>query len=114
MLLTDNEMDLLTGKLDIDGLTRAIERAVVEKLAQGVVTPEPAIGWDFDHYTGYCRYEAPVPRYVENQYYTADQLRAYGAACRLKALEDCLNEIEGWANDQSELKAAIRALKGEA
>lgn len=79
----------------------AIEAAVIEKLCAGVSMPEAV--------------DLANPNDEKSCYgYTSDQLRAYGAACRLKALEDCLNEIEGWANDQFELKTAIRSLKGEA
>ena len=52
-----------------------IERAVIEKLCAGVSMPEAV---DLSH-----------PDDVSACYgYTAEQLRAYGAACRVKALED--------------------------
>lgn len=40
MILNDNEMDLLTGKLDIESLARAIEAAVLAKLCAGVEMPD--------------------------------------------------------------------------
>ena len=105
--------------------SEAFEAKLIAKLCAGVSMPEAFLGI----YEGDVCYKSKeddqsygmwIP--VDTNYappfngtlYTADQLRAYGAACRVKALEDCLNEIDGWANDQFQLKAAIRALKGEA
>lgn len=46
--------------------------------------PEPAVGFDYDYYEGLIRYEAPVPRFCETSYYTADQLRQAQAMVRAK------------------------------
>jgi hypothetical protein len=109
---------------------KAVERAVLEKLCAGVSMPKAA---------GEC--EVPTEAYVMHpgdtvkivSAYTADQLRAYGAACRLKALEDAEKKCEAISDEYHdregmkypELKTdaqtgardceiAIRALKGEA
>ena len=46
--------------------------------------PEPAVGFDYDYYEGLIRYEAPVPRFCETSYYTADQLRQAKSKVRAK------------------------------
>lgn len=120
-----------------DSMKKAVERAVLEKLCAGVSMPEHAVSvspyeintifWEAGHeYAG-----------LSSKLFTADQLRAYGAACRLKALEDaamlatpllprpcdcevcdCGNSgdharVVDWDSSNG-LAKAIRALRGEA
>ena len=97
----------------------ALETKLIEKLCAGVEMPE-----------------AVLDTFLNEKVYTADQLRAYGAACRLKALEDaaghatpllprpcdcevcdCGNSgdyarVIDWDSSNG-LAKAIRALKGE-
>ena len=96
-----------------------IERAVIEKLCAGVSMPEAV---DLSH-----------PDDVSACYgYTAEQLRAYGAACRVKALEDAADTCNStmyidsdgsvgkygpMTHANTEIKKcadAIRAMRGEA
>lgn len=88
----------------------AIEAAVIEKLCAGVSMPE-AIANVSASSNGCIGFVKP-----DKNYYTADKLRAYGAACRLKALEDAAVEVETNSQDfnRREHAEAIRALKGEA
>jgi len=125
MILTDNEMDLLTGKLDIDSLARAIEAAVLAKLSQGVEMPEAVANVSASS-NGRIGFVKP-----DKNYYTADQLRIERAAARVKALDECEKLCEAIADKYyssegmkypelktdaqtgaSDCESAIRALKG--
>lgn len=59
-------------------------RAQLAALQSDDELPEPAVGFDYDYYEGLIRYEAPVPRFCETSYYTADQLRQAQAMVRAK------------------------------
>lgn len=86
-------------------LIREIKKTILEKLCAGVSMPE-----------------AMLDTFVSGKLYTADQLRAYGASCRLRALEDAALVCDGFdtgrklATDYkaAEMATAIRTLKGGA
>lgn len=37
--------------------------------------PQPDVGYDCDPYTGYCRYDKPVDRWVEEKYYNEETVK---------------------------------------
>lgn len=85
-----------------DSMKKAVERAVIEKLCAGVDMPEPVHNIMSDG--------------VSIGYYSLDQLRAYGAACRMKALDDAekrCEAIKGFTFGDV-VADAIRNLRGEA
>ena len=95
----------------IVAMCRAIEAAVIAKLAQGVDMPEP------------CIYEGDAsPLYDAPTGYTADQLRTAVAVARVKVLEDAALNCEelhwtwrmGDNSGPKECAEKIRALKGGA
>jgi len=114
----------------------ALEIKLIEKLCAGVEMPEPvgkviesevAPGYiDGPNGSSIWTREKHIALKVEATHdqdfgasiYTADQLRAYGAACRLKALEDAVEAIDDECRDRvvtaSDCIDIIRALKGEA
>lgn len=115
---------------------KAIEAAVIEKLCAGVSMPEAAAyagktqAGKWKYTTGSIGSAKTWLLYQEREYlakglqivplYTADQLRAYGAAQRLKALEDAADIAEhindgcvGAPDGPEDVAAAIRAMKGE-
>lgn len=119
MLLTYDEIDAAWTSSPQNNLmdyARAVERAVLEKLCAGVEMPEAVANVSASS-NGCIGFVKP-----DKNYYTADQLRAYGAAQRLKALEDAAVVCAAEADDRGYEDAfmarlcgkAIRALKGEA
>ena len=46
-----------------------------DRLAAKMDLPEPDVGFDNDYYDGLTRYETPVPRFCEYQYYTESKVR---------------------------------------
>lgn len=71
-------------------------------ISTGVEMPEP------------CIYEGgESPLYDAPTGYTADQLRAYGAACRVKALEATQAEIERLTLDLQTYKQSFAAYKAD-
>lgn len=128
MLLTDEEIEALTVR-NVDA--RAIEAAVIRKLAAGV-SVEPVIrGWmnpangvvidpqrkkQLGVGDGYPNFS--VPLYDESGTVTRKQLRTCIAAARLKALEDvaALAEHENAADwsISGQIARQIRTLKGGA
>ena len=126
MLLTDEEIEALTVR-NVDA--RAIEAAVIRKLAAGV-SVEPVIrGWmnpangvvidpqrkkQLGVGDGYPNFS--VPLYDESGTVTRKQLRTCIAAARLKALEDAaaLAEHENAADwsISGQIARQIRTLKG--
>ena len=134
MLLTNDDIEFLADGIAIDDfshdLARRVERVVVAKLCAGVAMPEP-----FRKQGQQMAYDGDDKVFFDC--FSADQLRAYGAAQRLKALEDaamlatpllprpcdcevcdCGNSgdyarVIDWDSSNS-LAKAIRALKGEA
>ena len=81
MILTSQEIDAAwpapPGTNSMLTYARAIEQAILSKLSQGAEMPEPR--WGQGRYLGSA---------MHRDAYTAEQMQAYGAACRAKALDD--------------------------
>lgn len=85
MVLKHEEAKILRDDYMADPfeLIRETEQAVIAKLSKGVDMPVP------------CIYEGvDSPLYDAPKGYTTEQLQAYGASQRLKALEDAATLIE--------------------
>ena len=115
MILTVEEIDNIaevTGEREgAHAFAVALEAKLIEKLCAVVEMPEAVANVSASS-NGCIGFVKP-----DKNYYTADQLRAYGAACRVKALKDAAELCDRFAERDmhpAECAAAIRALKGEA
>ena len=94
MILNDEEIEGCQRTGNLRSICRAIEAAVLEKLAAGV-SAEP-----FGYLDG------------QGDAYTLDQLNTVVEAARAQSLEDCLEICNGFARNNLDLRDAIRALIG--
>ena len=136
MLLTDQEIHEIGFAADCKvfvnelphvarAFARAVESAVLAKLAQGVEMPE-AVGVVRQLHMVEVRFNTSTSYGCDipdgTSIHTADQLQAYGAACRVKALEDaeqaceylCAKFFDHAKPPYKNCAKAIRALKGAA
>lgn len=114
MILTHEEAKRLRDDYMTDPfeLIREVEQAVIAKLAQGVDMPKPAI-----ETTAFSRDSST------QHYCTADQMQAYGAACRLKAQDeieavrkaniDCVNHFDALSIDYDAALARLAEVEGQ-
>lgn len=108
MILTNEEINALNVRASD---ARIVERAVIDKLSQGVEMPEPASYVSFNRQGTISRVIKHKDKWTNTPIYTADQLSTAIAASRVKALGDAMNcySPDDSATDWMD---KIRALKG--
>jgi len=122
-VLTDEEIDAVAEAhpYNISLYTRAIEAAVIRKLAAGVSVEPVGVVIGFEDDTGHAivehACEGPYgPLNEQECIYNSDQLHAFGASERIKAIGECARLIEDEEEDGLPLETlanGIRALLGK-
>ena len=116
-VLTDDEISGIAYDDDTSSgpvrFARAVEQAILSKLAEAEM-PEPFIGVQYNQ--GWRSWQQVIPSAIGEERvvtcYTADQLRAYGAACAARMLS---KEPVAWAwfDSDGDFRDGIRPAEHE-